>query len=111
MNTFASKAPALIVVAEETASLAATIAAKVDSQAYAQMDVGIATAHLCLAATELGLGTCIMGWLNEERVKEVLGIPRQKRVRLVVSVGYSADGAPRAKKRKELGQLCRFIED
>lgn len=111
MNKFASQAPAFIVVTEEKASLAATVASRMKSQEYAQMDVGIATAHLCLAATQLGLGTCIMGWFNEEKVKALLDIPQQKRVRLVVSVGYGADGAPRPKKRKETQQICRFFED
>ena len=61
MNKFSSDAPALIVVSEEKATLAATIAGAVKDQEFAQIDIGLATAHLCLAATALGLSTCILG--------------------------------------------------
>jgi len=38
-------------------------------------DIAIAGQNLVLRATELGLGTCYIGWMHKERVKEVLDIP------------------------------------
>lgn len=45
-------------------------------QEYMQVDMGIAATHFCLAATELGIGTCMIGWDNEEKIKEALKIPQ-----------------------------------
>ena len=81
----------------------------VDSQHFAQIDIGLVTAQICLAASVLGLGTCIMGLFNEEKTKAYFDIPADKRVRLIVSVGYSADKTPRAKKRKALDEIARFV--
>ena len=65
------------------------------------MDIGIAAAHFCLQATELGLGTCMLGWFDEAEIKRILRIPRAVRVALVITVGYEAGTAPeRAKARK-----------
>lgn len=110
MNKFASKAPAFVVITEEKATLKATIAAVMKSQAYAQIDVGLATAHLCLAATEQGLSTCIIGWFSEDKLKDLLGISKAKRIRLVVAVGYAADDKLREKKRKPLEEIATFAD-
>ncbi|WP_458863292.1 nitroreductase family protein [Acidaminobacterium chupaoyuni] len=108
MNGFASQAPAFIIINEEKAALAATVASKMKSQDYAQMDIGIATAHLVLAAAQQGLGTCILGWFNEKKLKQLLEMPEEKRIRLVIAVGYSADEAPRPKKRKPSQEIIDF---
>ena len=42
---------------------------------FSQMDVGITAEHFCLQATEEGLGTCMLGWFNEKKVKKLLSIP------------------------------------
>ncbi len=108
-NKFTDKAPAFILIVEEHAQLSPRIADRLDSQHFAQIDLGLATAHLCLAAAEEGLGTCIMGLFSEEKAKAYFSIPSEKRVRLIISVGYSADSAPRAKSRKPLDELVRFV--
>ena len=63
------------------------------------MDIGIAAAHLTLQATAEGLGSCIMGWFNEKLVGKLLSVPREKRIELIVALGYPA-GKHREKKRK-----------
>ena len=65
MNKFTDKCPAFIIIAEEKATLSARLGGKVKDQKYAPIDIGLATAQLCLAATQQGLSTCIMGWFNE----------------------------------------------
>jgi len=80
-----------------------------DSQTFAQIDLGIVTAHLTLAASELGLSTCILGLFDEDATKETFGIPADRRVRLILSVGYSADEAPRKKTRKPVEEIARFV--
>lgn len=108
-NKFTDKAPAFIIVVEEHAQLSPRIADTMDSQHFAAIDIGLVTAHICLAASDLGLGTCIMGLFNEEKTKACFDIPAEKRVRLIISVGYSADAAPRAKHRNALDEIARFV--
>lgn len=108
-NKFTDNCPAFAVMVEEHATLKPAVAEKFHSQAFAQIDIGIATAHYCLAATDLGLSTCILGWMNEERLKENLGIAPEKRVRLVLATGYAAaDDELRVKKRKTTEEMAEF---
>ena len=108
MNKFTSQCPAFVVITEEKANLSSRIGGLVKSQEYAQIDIGIAAAHLCLAATEQGISTCILGWFDEKAVKALLGIPSKKRVRLIIAMGYAANSTLREKKRKPLEELAEF---
>lgn len=110
MNKFSENCPAFIVVVEEKATLSARLGGMVKSQEYASIDIGIATAHLVLAATEQGLSTCIMGWFHEGKLKNLLPIPKEKRIRLVIGVGYAAKEGLRPKKRKSLEEIATFLE-
>lgn len=108
-NKFTDNCPAFAVIIEEHAVLKPAIAEKFHSQAFAQMDIGIATAHYCLAATDLGLSTCILGWMNEEKLKNALGIASEKRVRLVLATGYAADDEIiREKNRKPIAEIAEY---
>lgn len=103
MNKHCGAARAFIVINEENAGILAKTAGRVKDQQYAEIDIGIAAAHLILSAEEEGLSTCMIGWFEEEKLKELLGIAEGKRIRLVVAVGYAAAGdVIRAKKRKPL---------
>ncbi len=110
MNKFTDAVPAFIVISEEKATLAASIAGKVKDQQYAPIDIGITTAHLCLAATALGLSTCILGWFSEDKLKKLLGNTIGNRVRLVLCVGYAKTDAIRTKKRKDMDEILYFAE-
>lgn len=107
-NLFCAKAPAFIVMLEERAA-AEKIPVKPHSQNNTFFDMGGLTSHLCLAASEAGLGTCILGWFNEVTIREGLSVPDEYIISMVVSVGYSADEAPRAKKRKSLEEVFEII--
>ena len=76
---------------------------------FSLIDIGIAAAHFCLQAAELGLGTCILGWFDEKRIQRLLGITRGKRIGLLVTLGYAAEGYPlREKARKGTDRMSRF---
>ena len=109
LNKFAEKCPAFVVVVEEKAKLIARIAGKLGSQEYASIDIGIAAAHFCLAACDIGLSTCITGCFDEGKIKELLDIPKNKRIRLVICVGYAADDDKlRPKTRKDFEEIVKF---
>ncbi len=102
-NRFAVQAPVLIVFVVEKSTAINQIGALLKSRDYPLMDIGIAAEHFCLQAAELGLGTCMMGWFAEGNIRKLLGVPSGKRLGLVISLGYPAEGDTlRAKVRKPL---------
>ena len=107
---FTSKAAGFIVMLEEKPSLPTKFANKFKEQDFTQIDLGIAASHICLAATQLGLSTCMIGWFREDKMKKLLGIPKNKRIRLVFSVGHAAKQEIRDKKRKELDKILTIID-
>ncbi len=108
INRFAKKVPVFVAVIESAVQLSAKLRDKVNEQKYAQMDLGLSVENFCLAATEQGLGTCIMGWFKEEKVKEILGIPEGLKVRLILAVGYPEKDEPREKSRRSLEETVSF---
>lgn len=107
MNHFANQAPVFIVVLEESANFTSTLGSTVKQKHFPHMDLGIASAHLTLAAAEQGLGTCIVGWFNEKKLRNVLDIPSSKRPILVITLGYSTQQT-REKKRKKLEGVVQY---
>ncbi len=105
-----NNASAFIVVLEEKPKLQTKIVNNLKNQEYTQVDIGIASSHICLAATELGLSTCMLGWFNEDKIKELLNINSSKRIRLIMSVGYSAKEEPLKKTRKSLDKILTIID-
>ncbi len=103
INKFAATAPVLVAVVEEPALLTGMR----QSNRWAQFDLGSATANFCLEAAEQGLGTCIMGAFDEDRMKELLHVPEQSRVFVMLAVGYPA-GETRAKTRRDVESICSF---
>jgi nitroreductase len=107
LNRFARKAPVLIVVVAEKPNLTSQAGAKIKDNPYYMMDIGIAAEHICLQAVEEGLGTCLMGWFNEDAVKKLLAVPFNKKIGLIISLGYPA-GKVNTKKRKSLEQIVGY---
>ena len=108
MNKFAPQAPVLIVISEKPYNKSAALGAKVKGNDYRSIDIGIATAYLTAEATAQGLSTCILGWFDDDNVREICGLDHP--VRLVVTLGYAADGDKlREKKRKDLAELTHTV--
>ena len=108
MNKFAVQAPVCIVVSEGAYVKSAALGAKVKGNDYRSIDIGIMTAYLTAEATAQGLSTCILGWLDDEKIRQVVGT--NSATRLVITLGYAAEGDKlREKKRKELGEIVRFL--
>ena len=110
MNKFTTECPAFIIVVEESGNLTSRAGALIKQQDYRSVDIGISTEHICLAATEQNLGTCILGWFNEKELKKLLNINKLKRIRLVVAVGYPENDSIRKKVRKSIDEILTFIE-
>ncbi len=108
MNKFAADAPVMIVISEEAYVPTAALGARVKKNDYRSIDIGIVAAYLTAEATAQGLSTCILGWLDDEKIRAICGI--EGKVRLVITLGYAKEGDPlRPKKRKELSELVKTI--
>ena len=108
MNKFAVQAPVCIVISEGAYNRTAALGAKVKGNDYRSIDIGIMTAYLTAEATAQGLSTCILGWLDDEKIRKAIGT--NSATRLVITLGYAAEGDKlRTKMRKELGELVRHL--
>ena len=91
MNSFAHNAGAFIAIISEKVKLPAFLGGILRKTNFAKIDIGIACAHLVLEAQDLGIGSCILGWFNEKKLKRVLKIPRSKKIELLIAFGYPKD--------------------
>lgn len=107
MNHFTKQAPVHIIVVEEKVNLSSGIGGVVKDKHFAFLDIGIATAHICLAAETEGLATCILGWFAEKKMKSLLDIPDNRRVVLDIVLGYPAQPV-RPKKRKQADEIISY---
>ncbi len=107
-NRFASRAPVIIALVAEPPNWLSKIGSSIKDKDLYLMDIGIVADHLCLQAAELGLGTCMLGWFDEAKVRRLLNIPEEKRIPLLITLGYPKKDTARKKIRKKLGELYSF---
>lgn len=109
MNKFASAAPVLLVISEKPYVSTAAFGARVKGIDYRSIDIGILSAYITAEATAQGLGSCILGWLDDKKIREICKLDQP--VRMVITIGYADENeCLREKKRKDLDELVNFIE-
>ena len=109
MNKFAIQAPVCIVVSEMPYVKSAAMGARVKGNDYRSIDIGIVTAYLTAEASAQGLSTCILGWLDDGKIREICDL--EYPVRLVITLGYAKEGDPLRKKvRKDMDALVSWKE-
>ncbi|MDR1171506.1 MAG: nitroreductase family protein [Bacteroidales bacterium] len=108
MNHFTRQAPLLVVIVRESPNLTSKLGTMLKDKPYTLMDIGIVALQFCLQATAEGLGSCILGWFNEKKVKELLHIPRNKRAELIITLGYPSSQSLRPKIRKKIDDICCY---
>jgi hypothetical protein len=54
-------------------------------------DVGIAAQSITLAATELGLGACMLGYFSPDKLRQALDLSENLKPQLVISLGKSVE--------------------
>ena len=103
LNKFATQAPVAIVISEQPYVKTAALGAKLKKNDYRSIDIGIAAAYLTAEATAQGLSSCILGWLDDGKLRQITGIDAP--ARLVIQLGYAAEDGLREKKRKSIDEL------
>ncbi len=71
-------------------------------------DAGIACQTFCLAAFEKGVGTCVMGVINDKEISQIVDLPEGETVAALIVYGYP-DEQPKPTARKEVDEIIRFI--
>ncbi len=107
MNTFVAQARVFIVVVRENPNVSSRIGGGVKDKDYSYIDIGIATENICLQAKAEGLGTCIIGWFDERKMRKVLNIPSSKRIPVIIAAGYP-EAETREKRRKPADQTVSY---
>ena len=109
LNKFAVQAPITLVISEMPYVKTAAMGAKLKGNDYRSIDIGIVTAYITAEATAQGLETCILGWLDDAKIRKICDLEHP--VRLVITLGYAREGDPLRKKvRKELTDLVSYKE-
>ena len=106
MNKFTHQCPVIVAVVLEKQDFMTSIGGIIKKKNYSLFDLGIAVNQFCLQAADLGLGTCIMGWFDEKKVKKIIGA-KHRRIPLLISLGYP-DAPTREKVRKPLEAISSW---
>ena len=107
MNKFVKDASALVLITLELTNITSKLGCCIKDKDFPMMDLGIASAYITLAAEDEGVGSCILGWFDEKKIKELVGIPQKKRLMLIISLGYNTK-PKRRKIRKEFDKVVSF---
>ena len=109
MNKFADNAPILIVISEKPYVASAALGAKVKGNDYRSIDIGILAAYITAEASAQGLGSCILGWFDDAKLREICSLDAP--ARLVITIGYPKEGDKlREKKRKDMAEIVQVID-
>ena len=79
-----------------------------DGKRHGDIDVAIAVEHLCLAASEQGLGSCWVCNFDAKRCHDLFQMPDNEEPTVIIPIGYAAADASRPRVRKALEEL--FLE-
>lgn len=105
-NKWLEQAPMVIVGCSQPDLIANRFGTGITGIEYYQIDLGIAMEHIVLKATELGLGTCWIGWFKEDKIREILNIPKKIKISALLAVGYPADESFKKRIRNPLEQIA-----
>ncbi|MFH1395163.1 MAG: nitroreductase family protein [Candidatus Omnitrophota bacterium] len=108
MNSFAADASAYIAIIKEPIKMPAWLGGKIRNTNFQQIDIGIACSHLILQAQELGIGSCILGWFNERKLKRILKVPFSKKIELLIALGYTSGKTLSEKVLKDKSKTVSF---
>ncbi|MGD1823112.1 MAG: nitroreductase family protein [Pleomorphochaeta sp.] len=78
------------------------------ANAWEVFDAGIACQTFCLSAHAFGVGTCIMGVIDEKSISEIVDLPKDETVAALIVYGYP-EAEVKATPRKDVDEITRFI--
>lgn len=103
-QSFVSASPVIIVCCADPSQYPESVEVDDTAENYAHIDLAIAASFLTLRATELGLGSVFVAWINREKIKEILNIPSNYIIPFVIPIGYPAEN-PDTRPRKTIEEI------
>lgn len=108
MNKFALQAPVLLVISEMPYNKSAAVGARIKGNDYRSIDIGITAAYITAEAAAQGIGSCILGWFDDAKIRYICGLEHP--VRLVITLGYADESETlRDKKRKKHEEIVKYL--
>lgn len=101
---FVYEAPLILVCCADPSAYPDSTDPESNPNNYAHMDLAIATSFLVLRATELGLGSVFIAWIERDKIKEALHIPKHYILPFVIPLGYPDENPP-ARPRKAIKEI------
>lgn len=84
---------------------------RADQKEHGNIDIAIATEHLCLAAAEQGLGTCWVCNFDAQRCHELFHLPENEEPAVLIPLGHPApDVEPNPKSRKAMSEITTMLK-
>lgn len=81
-----------------------------NTHVWEAFDAGIACQTFCLAAHARGVGTCIMGVIDEDSISEIVDLPADETVAALIVYGYEEGDHPAPTPRKDVDEIMRFVD-
>lgn len=108
-NKFVPQAPVIVAIVMEKPKIITELGGRVKKKEWPLIDIGITAEHFCLQAAEDGLGTCMLGWFDEQSIKKTLHIPDSNTIPLLITLGYTPDDYKLRKKvRKNFEKVVKW---
>lgn len=106
--TWIAQAPVILALGLKKSFITHQVAPLVSKVDYSLLDVGIAGEHAVLQATELGLGTCWIGWIRPKEVRRIVGWPADVTPQALITVGWPASRPARSAPRQALDDIVTW---
>lgn len=79
-----------------------------DCKEHGNIDIAIATEHICLAAQEQGLGTCWVCNFDAPLCHDLFGLGENEEAAVLIPIGHPAD-EPKEKVRKQMEEIVTYL--
>jgi nitroreductase len=106
--TWALAAPVVLVLGMKKSFITHQVAPLLSKVEYPLLDLGIAGEHAILQATELGLGTCWIGWIKPKEIRRIVGWPADILPQALITVGWPASRPERVSPRLPLDEIATW---
>lgn len=106
--SWAETAPVILVLGIKKSLLTHRVAPLLSRVEYPLLDMGIAGEQAVLQATELGLGTCWIGWIRPKEIRRILDWPSDILPQALITVGWPASCPERATPRLSLDEIVTW---
>jgi len=100
-NKFIEQVNSFIIIEQVPGNKSSRKGAFFTGNDFNSLDIGMVCDHICFAALDFGLGTCMIGAVKNFAMKKAMHFKINQRVRLVIAVGYPKEGTVIRKKSRK----------